>query len=110
MFRNFNGSNGSFGDTSISASTTNVANSSVYASVDSSNPNRVVIVCINKTASAQTAGISLTHTVRMNVAEIYTLTSSGSAPVRQADQNITLVNAFQYSMPAYSVTTIVLKP
>ncbi len=110
MFRNFNGSNGSFGDTSISASTTNVANSSVYASVDSSNPNRVVIVCINKTASAQTAGISLTHTVRMNVAEIYTLTSSGSTPVRQADQNITLVNAFQYSMPAYSVTTIVLKP
>jgi hypothetical protein len=48
--------------------------------------------------------------VRFNTAEIYTLTSASSQPVHQPDQNITLVNAFQYSMPAYSVTTIVLKP
>jgi len=110
MFRNYDGSNGSFGDTSIKADNTNVANASVYASVDAANPNRVVLVCINKTGSTQTAGIQVTHTVRFNTAEIYTLTSASSQPVKQADQNITLVNAFQYSMPAYSVTTIVLKP
>jgi O-glycosyl hydrolase len=94
----------------VKADNTNVANASVYASVDASNPNRMVIVCINKTASTQTAGIQVTHTVRFNTAEIYTLTSASSQPVHQPDQNITLVNAFQYSMPAYSVMTIVLKP
>ena len=29
---------------------------------------------------------------------------------RPADISITLTNAFQYSMPPYSVTTIVLEP
>lgn len=110
MFRNYDGANGSFGDTSVRADNTNVANASVYASVDAANPNRMVLVCINKTASAQTAGIQVTHTVQFTKAEIYTLTSAGSQPVKQADLNITLVNAFQYTMPAYSVTTIVLKP
>ncbi len=110
MFRNYNGTNGSFGDTSIRADNTNVANASVYASVDAANPNRMVLVCINKTASAQTAGIQVTHTVRFNTAEIYVLTGGSSTPVKLADVPITLVNAFQYSMPAYSVTTIVLKP
>lgn len=110
MFRNFDGANGSFGDTSVRADNTNVADASVYASVDAANPSRMVLVCINKTASAQTAGIQVTHTVRFNTAEIYVLTSASSTPVKLADVPITLVNAFQYSMPAYSVTTIVLKP
>jgi len=110
MFRNYNGTNGSFGDTSIRADNSNVTNASVYASVDAANPSRMVLVCINKTASAQTAGIQVTHTVRFNTAEIYVLTGASSTPVKLADVPITLVNAFQYSMPAYSVTTIVLKP
>lgn len=110
MFRNYDGANGSFGDTSIRADNTNVADASVYASVDAANPSRMVLVCINKTASAQTAGIQITHTVQFTKAKIFTLTSAGSQPVQQPDQNITLVNAFQYNMPAYSVTTIVLEP
>lgn len=110
MFRNYNGSNGSFGDTSVRADNSNVTNASVYASVDAANPSRMVLVCINKTASAQTAGIQVTHTVRFNTGEIYVLTGASSTPVKLADVPITLVNAFQYSMPAYSVTTIVLKP
>lgn len=110
MFRNYDGANGSFGDTSVKADNTNVANASVYASVDAANPSRMVIVCINKTGSTQTAGIQVTHTVRFNTAEIYVLTGASSTPVKLADLPITLVNAFQYSMPAYSVTTIVLKP
>ena len=37
MFRNFDGANGSFGDTSIRATTSDVANATVYASVDAGN-------------------------------------------------------------------------
>jgi hypothetical protein len=110
MFRNYDGANGSFGDTSIRAATSDVANATVYGSVNASDATRMVIVAINKNDSAQTAGIAVTHTVRFNTAQVYQLTSANSAPQRQADINITLTNAFQYNMPANSVTTLVLLP
>jgi O-glycosyl hydrolase len=108
MFRNYDGANGSFGDTSIRATNTDVANASVYASVNAGDAARMVIVVINKADTAQTAGISVTHTTQFHTARVYTLTAGSSQPQRQADVNITLTNAFQYSMPANSVTTLVL--
>lgn len=110
MFRDYDGNNGSFGNTSIQATNSDVANASVYASMNAGNPNEIVIVCINKSNSAQTAGIDLTHTVAFNTVEVYQLTSANSQPQQQADLNITLTNAFQYTMPANSVTTLVLRP
>jgi O-glycosyl hydrolase len=42
---------------------------------------------------------------------VYALTSANSAPQRVSpDISITQSNAFQYSMPANSVTTLVLLP
>jgi hypothetical protein len=110
MFRNFDGANGSFGDTSIRAQNSDTANTSVYASVDAANPNRMVIVCINRTASSRTAGIQVSHTVKFNKASVHTLTSASSQPQAQAQINLSLTNALQYAMPAYSVTTLVLEP
>ena len=111
-FRNYNGTNGSFGDTSIRATNSDPAMTSVYASVDAANPARMVIVAINKNATAKTAGIAVTHTVRFNTAQVYVVTgtSPAGAPVAGPAINITQTNAFQYTMPAYSVTTLVLVP
>ena len=50
MFRNFDGRKGSFGDTSVSATTDNVTDTSIYASIDSTNPDRMIVVAINKSA------------------------------------------------------------
>jgi hypothetical protein len=110
MFRNYDGANGSFGDTSVRATNTDVAAASVYASVDAGNAGRMVLVAINKNDAAQTAGISVTHTVQFHTARVYVLTSASSMPQRGADIDITLTNAFQYTMPANSVTTLVLVP
>jgi len=110
MFRNYDGANGSFGDTSIRATNTDAAAASVYASVDAGNPNRMVVVAINKNDVAQSAGISVSHTVQFRTARVYALTSANPVPQRQADIDITLTNAFQYTMPANSVTTLVLLP
>jgi len=110
MFRNYNGANGSFGNTSIEATNSNAQDYSIYASVDAGQPDRMVLVVINKAATSRTAGIAVTHTSQFNVAEVYQLTSGNSQPQRVSDVNITLTNAFQYTMPANSVTTIVLKP
>jgi len=109
-FRNYDGANGSFGDTSIRATTSDVPNASVYASVDNGAPGRMVLICINKSDTAQTAGIAVTHTLQFNIIQVYQLTSANSVPQRQADQAITLTNAFQYTMPANSISTLMLLP
>lgn len=108
MYRNFDGAGGQFGDTSIDADTSNIANSSVYASLDSSDPNRMIVVAINRTGTAQTTGIAVTHDRVFDHAEVYRLTSSSTTISHQADIQLDLLNAFQISMPAYSVTTMVL--
>jgi hypothetical protein len=112
VFRNYDGANGSFGDTSIRAINSDPVNTSVYASVDAGNAARMVVVAINKTGGALTAGIAVTHATQFHTAQVYLLTSASptGAPVAQAPINITQPNAFQYSMPANSVTTLVLLP
>ena len=111
-YRNYNGTNGSFGNTSIRATNSDAVTSSVYASVDAGNAARMVIVAINKSGTAKTAGIAVTHTTQFHSAQVYTVTSASplGAPVAGTPINITLTNAFQYSMPANSVTTLVLVP
>jgi hypothetical protein len=108
IYRNYNGAGGEFGDTSIDADTSNIANSAIYASVDSTDPNRVVVVAINRTGSVQTTGIAVTHDRVFDHAEVYQLTSSSSNISRVADIELDLLNAFQYTMPAWSVSTLVL--
>ncbi|WP_345533834.1 glycoside hydrolase family 44 protein [Viridibacterium curvum] len=110
MFRNYDGVNGSFGDTSIAASTTNVADSSVYASVDAGSADRMVLVVINKTASSQTAALRIWHTRRFARAKVFQLTAASSVPQAAGTITLTQINAFQYAMPAYSVSTLVLEP
>ncbi len=55
MYRNYNGANGAFGDTSVLASTSDNAASSIYASLDSQDPTHMVLVAINKTDHAVSA-------------------------------------------------------
>jgi len=108
MYRNYDGAGGTFGDTSVDADTSNIANSAVYASVDSSDPNRMTVVAINRTANPLTTGIAVTHDRVFDHAEVYRLTSGSTSIQPQADIELDLLNAFQYTMPAYSVTTLVL--
>jgi len=108
MYLNYDGQGGAFGDTSINAATTNIAQSAVYASVDSTDPNRIVVVAINRTANPLSTGIAVTHDRIFDHAEVYLLTAASSHPQSMANIELNLLNAFQYTMPAYSVTTLVL--
>ena len=81
--------------------------SSVYASTDPGSTARVVVVAINKSKSAKTTAIQLTATQLYTKAEIYTMTNGSPAPVRQPDVTLAKRNAFVYTMPAMSVSTIV---
>ncbi len=106
MYRNFDGHNGSFGDTSVDAVTSNVADTSVYASLDSTDPSRMVVVAINKTANVVTADISLNHARPFGKAAIYQLTSASALPVAAGTMVLNNPAQFSYSMPPYSVSTL----
>jgi hypothetical protein len=111
MYLNYDGAGGQFGDTSVAGITNNIANSAVYASVNSTDPNRMVVVAINRTSSPQTTGIAVTHDRIFDHAEVYQLTAGVSAApemTHAADIPLDLLNAFQYTMPAWSVSTLVL--
>lgn len=106
MYRNFDGNDGSFGDRSVSASTSNVAYTSVYASLDSTNAKRMAIVAINKTASAITAVVKLSHAPAVNRAAIYQLTSASALPSAKGSVVLASPAQFNYVMPPYSVSTL----
>ena len=110
LYRNYDGKGGTFGDTSVSLTSSDIASASAYASVFAQNGTNVIIVAINKTASAKTAGITITHTATLNAADVYVLTSASSTPHKGAALTAKATNAFLYSMPAYSATTLVFHP
>jgi len=111
MYLDYDGlsGNGQFGDLSIDAATTSNSQSAIYASLDSTDPSRMVLVAINRTNQVRDAAIEVSHDRRFDVAEVYQLTAASSSPARVADIAIDLVNAFIYEMPAYSVSTLVLR-
>jgi hypothetical protein len=111
IYRNYDGAGKAFGDTSISATTSDVPNSSVYASLDSSNTSRVVLVVINKALAAKVAGIRVNHPTVFSKANVYTLTAGGGSNVVAGTAiSSVAVNAFSYKMPAQSVSVLELIP
>ncbi len=108
MYLDYDGTGGAFGDTIVNAATDSLDDSAVYASIDEDNPPQVTIIAINRTADDLDTAIAVTSDYRFDSAEVYQLTSDSSSPVSAGTISIDLVNAFRYSMPAYSVSTLVL--
>jgi hypothetical protein len=108
-YRNFDGAGAAFGDTSIHASSSDVPTATVYASIDSADPNRVVTVLINKAATAKTAGITIAHPTSFTSLSVYTLTSAGANVVAGSAVPAVAENAFLYTMPPLSVSVLVPK-
>lgn len=112
-FRGFDGANAVFGDTSLAATSSNVGNVVVYASLDSSTPGRVVFVAINRSTSAKVTAINGQSV--SGTAHLYQITAasaaaqaSGGGPVAPVAAGTMAVNgnSFTVTLPALSVTTI----
>lgn len=111
MFRNFDGKSGTFGDNSVLASTNDVNDSSIYASVDSANSNMMTLVAINKSTQALPATMHLDHVQPGATAAIYQLTAGSTTPQYVGTVTITDPSNFTYTMPGSSITTIrILSP
>jgi hypothetical protein len=109
-FRNYDGAGAAFGDTSVSAASSDIAVASVYASVDALEPNRVVIVAINRAGNTVTATLNVTDPQTFATADVYALTSASPTPSAAPALAAGAGNTFTYEMPAYSVSVLVPKP
>ena len=112
MYRNYDGANGSFGDTSIRAVTSDVVNTSVYASVTAGEAGGMVLVCINKDDVAHEATIAITHPVAFGAVQVFQLTADSwrGRPRSLGKLTVTQRNRLLLPMPANSVSTLVLRP
>jgi Glycoside hydrolase family 44 len=108
MYRNFDANNGTFGDLSVQAKTNDIERTSIYASLDSQNPNRMVIVLINKTPQPLPADLEIHGTHAFAQARAYQLTAEGPHPRPAGTLAIAGGQSLNYTMPAYSVTTLQL--
>ena len=109
-YRNFDGAGGAFGDVSISATSSDRAMASVYASIDRQNTGRVVLVAINKRTQATKAGLTVAHPSAFSRAEVYVLAGASPQISKAADLTAVAQNAFSYSMPPLSVSVLVPRP
>jgi fibronectin type 3 domain-containing protein len=108
-FRGFDGATASFGDTSLQANSSNVANVVVYASLDSATPGRVVFVAINRSNAAKVTAIN--GQALSGTAHLYQMTASSAAgqSIVQPVSIGTMAasgSMLTITLPAYSVTTI----
>jgi hypothetical protein len=106
-YLNFDGKGGRFGDTSVSATTDDIASTAVYASVDEGKPRRVVSVMINRTDHAVPAEVMLAGDVKVDGGQAYRLDGSAAA-VKGAGKVKVEGDQFRCELPAFSVTTVVL--
>lgn len=108
-FRNFDGADHHFGDTSIQATSSNVANVAVYVSTDSGRNGRVVMVAINRSPLDQVA--SITGQPLSGAAHLFQMTAATAAkqttirPVAAGVQPVS-GSSITLTLPALSVTTV----
>jgi fibronectin type 3 domain-containing protein len=108
-FRDFDNANSDFGDTSLQATSSNVANVMVYASTDTAVPGRVVFVAINRSTSTQVTAIN--GQTLSGTAHLYQMTAASAQsqspiqPVAAGTQPAS-GTSLTVTLPSLSVTTI----
>jgi hypothetical protein len=108
-FRNYDGGGATFGDTSVRAESDDIERVTVYASIDAGDPERVVLVAINKASTALRVGAAIAHATLKN-AEVYQLTGDNPQLSKRPDVAASAANAFVLELPAQSVSVVVARP
>src|SRR6202034_2182470 len=109
MFRNYDGNGGQFGDTSISAVSTDPGDLSIYAAQRSSD-NAVTVLVINKTTAAIASAISLANLSLPSSAQVYTYSAANLTSIVHAANAPITNSSVSYSFPGYSAVIFVIQP
>lgn len=110
LYRNFDGNGGRFGNVSVRASTSDVANVTVYGAIDTPDAGRVTVVAINKSETATPVTLRLVSPAALKTVSAYRLagTSSSVAPV--AGVTLGANKTITTTLPALSATVFAVRP
>jgi mannan endo-1,4-beta-mannosidase len=110
LYRNYDGANGTYGDTTVKAVTSDLTNSSVHASVVGSSNNTLHLVVLNKNLTDSVTGqFNITSNVSYTSGRAWAFgQSSPSIAETTAISGIT-GNSFSYTIPALTAMHIVLQ-
>lgn len=109
LYRNYDGNGSTFGETFLQTQTSDVANTSAYASVHAADESKLHTIAINKNLdSAVTVKIALTANRQYKSARVW-LVDSKSPEIKMA-KNIRVINnnSFEYSLPPLTIAHFVL--
>jgi hypothetical protein len=107
MYRNYDGAGSAFGDTSVSASSTDQGALAIYAARRNAD-GALTLMIINKGSSDLTADVTLAGFDPAGSAQVYRYSGANlNAIVRQADQAVT-ASGFSATFPGSSITLIVV--
>jgi hypothetical protein len=109
MFRNYDGGGSQFGDTSISAVSSDQGSLSVYAAQRSSD-HAVTILVINKTTGTVSSSVALSNLNLPATAQVYTYTSASLTSIAHASDATITSAALSYTFPGYSAVMFVVQP
>lgn len=110
IYRNYDGNKSTYGDTKVKADTTDVANSSVYASIKGTDDSVLHMILINKNYdNAEQATVKITGSKNYTSADVYAFDGSSSNITQKAQITNITNNSFSYTLPALSVYHLVLK-
>jgi hypothetical protein len=113
LYRNYDGSGATVGDTAAYAQTSDVGNTSVYAFAHSGNSAQVELVAVNKKSSALSVTIRIASAPSLTTATLYDLVSSKAGVVAVSTHPSVSCSggscSLTVSLPATSATTIVLR-
>ena len=106
IYRNYDGAGSRFGETSVSAASTDQDRLAIYAAQRANGT--VTVVVINKTGAPLTSEVTLTHAPAAPAAEVYRYSADAlDAIVRQPDQPLE-PGGFTATFPAESITLVVI--
>ena len=109
MFRNYDGNGSQFGDTSISAVSSDQGSLSIYAAQRSSD-NAVTILVINKTTAALTSAIAISNVTPPATAQVYSYTGASLTSIAHPSDAAITNGSVSYTFPGYSAVMFVVQP
>jgi Glycoside hydrolase family 44/Bacterial Ig-like domain (group 3) len=109
IFRNYDGNGSQFGDTSISAVSTDQGQLSIYAAQRSSD-NAVTILAINKTTGTLAGSIALSNLNLPPTAQVYTYSQASLTSIVHASDVAIASGSVSYTFPGYSAVLFVVQP
>ena len=106
-YLNYDNDGSRVGDLALPTVDSDTTQTSTYAMRSTTDSSKLWIVAINKTSAAITAHITIASGAGYDSYKVYQLTSSAQTP-QYASTNSISGSAFDYPMPAYSVSTLEL--